>query len=98
MRDCIRPGERIVACLNQNVVYGLGMLDAERGSPLVQVPDFGGRFWVYQAVDQRTDPLLELGATYGTKPGHHLPAPAGWSGETPDGSAGCSATTRASPW
>jgi hypothetical protein len=33
----------VVACPNQVVVY------------VIQVPDFGARFWVYQVVDDRTD-------------------------------------------
>ena len=49
---------------------------------------YGGRFWVYQVVDQRTDSYVELGAMYGTAPGHYLLAPVGWDGEIPDGIAG----------
>ncbi|MFF4987016.1 DUF1254 domain-containing protein [Streptosporangium saharense] len=87
LHDYIRPEERIVACPNQGVAYGFGTLDAERGPSVAQVPDFGGRFWVYQAVDQRTDSFARLGAMYGTEPGHYLLAPARW----------CSATTPAAP-
>lgn len=88
LHDYIRPEERVVACPNQDVVYGFGTLDANRGPSVVQVPDFGGRFWVYQAVDQRTDSFVELGAMYDTKPGHYLLAHSGWDGEVPDGIAG----------
>ncbi|MCD2194791.1 DUF1214 domain-containing protein [Actinomycetospora endophytica] len=85
LRDYIRPEERLVACPNQDVVYGFGALDAQRGPSVVQVPDFGDRFWVYQAVDQRTDSFVELGKMYGTPPGHYLLAPTGWEGEVPEG-------------
>jgi hypothetical protein len=38
-------------------------------SPVViQVPDFGDRFWVYQIVDLRTDSFVQLGKMYGTTP------------------------------
>jgi hypothetical protein len=33
---------------------------------LLQVPDFGRRFWVHQVVDLRTDSFVQLGAMYGT--------------------------------
>ncbi|GAA4974263.1 DUF1254 domain-containing protein [Yinghuangia aomiensis] len=88
LHDYIRPEERIVACPNQDVVYGFGILDARRGPSVVQVPDFGGRFWVYQVVDQRTDAFAQLGAMYGTEPGHYLLAPTGWDGQVPDGIKG----------
>ncbi|MCD2444148.1 DUF1214 domain-containing protein [Agromyces sp. SYSU K20354] len=88
LHDYIRPEERIVACPNQDVVYGFGPLDANLGPAVVQVPDFGDRFWVYQVVNQRTDSFVELGKMYGTKPGHYLLAPEGWDGAVPDGIAG----------
>ncbi|MDF2805770.1 MAG: hypothetical protein K0S43_716 [Cellulosimicrobium sp.] len=88
LHDYIRPEERVVACPNQDVAYGFGTLDARRGPTVVQVPDFGERFWVYQVVDQRTDSFVELGAMYDTAPGHYLLAPETWEGEVPDGIAG----------
>ncbi|MEU6199769.1 DUF1214 domain-containing protein [Streptomyces sp. NPDC047061] len=88
LHDYILAQERIVACPNQDVVYGMGVLDARRGPSVVQVPDFGDRFWVYQVVDQRTEAFARLGAMYGTEPGCYLLAPAGWNGRVPDGIAG----------
>jgi hypothetical protein len=88
LHDYITPGERLVACPNQDVVYGFGVIDAQRGPSVVQVPDFGGRFWVYQVVDQRTDSFVRLGAMYQTKPGLYLLAPASWDGPVPGGIAG----------
>jgi hypothetical protein len=88
LHDYITPDERLVACPNQDVVYGFGILDAERGPSVVQVPDFGDRFWVCQGVDQRTDSFVRLGAMYQTKPGLYLLAPAAWDGPVPDGIAG----------
>jgi len=87
LHDYITPEERLVACPNQDVVYGFGVIDARRGPSVVQVPDFGSRFWVYQVVDQRTDSFVQLGAMYQTKPGLYLLAPASWDGEVPDGIA-----------
>jgi hypothetical protein len=88
LHDYITPAERLVACPNQDVVYGIGIIDAQRGPAVVQVPDFGGRFWVYQTVDQRTDSFVRLGAMYQTKPGLYLLAPTSWDGAVPDGITG----------
>ncbi|MDR3034862.1 MAG: DUF1214 domain-containing protein [Kitasatospora sp.] len=88
LHDYVTPGERIVACPNQDVVYGFGIIDAERGPSVVQVPDFGDRFWVYQGVDQRTDSFVRMGAMHQTKPGLYLLAPVSWDGAVPDGIAG----------
>ncbi len=85
LHDYIAPEERLVACPNQDVVYGFGLIDGSHGPSVVQVPDFGDRFWVYQAVDQRTDSFVQLGAMYGTKPGCYLLAPTSWEGSIPDG-------------
>ncbi|GAA0943061.1 DUF1214 domain-containing protein [Actinocorallia libanotica] len=66
LHDYITPEQRMVACPNQDVVYGFGMITADAGPCVIQVPDFGDRFWVYQAVDQRTESFVRLGAMYGT--------------------------------
>ena len=58
---------------------------------VVQVPDFGDRFWVYQIVDLRTDSFAQIGAMYGTTPGFYLLGGAGLEGEVPKGLRGCSA-------
>ena len=88
LHDYITPEERLVACPNQDVVYGFGVIDAKSGPSVVQVPEFGSRFWVYQVVDQRTDSFVHLGAMYQTRPGLYLLAPASWDGQVPDGIAG----------
>jgi len=88
LHDYITPEERLVACPNQDVVYGFGVIDGRRGPSVVQVPDFGDRFWVYQAVDQRTDSFVRLGAMHQTRPGLYLLAPRSWDGAVPGGIAG----------
>jgi hypothetical protein len=85
LRDYIDPAERLVACPNQDVVYGACVLALDQGPVVVQVPDFGGRFWVYQVVDLRTDSFAELGAMYGTEPGCYLLVGPDWQGELPAG-------------
>ncbi|HEX9521319.1 MAG TPA: DUF1254 domain-containing protein [Reyranella sp.] len=83
--DTVDPAERLVACPNQDVVYGLGVLALDVSPVVIQVPDFGDRFWVYQAVDLRTDSFVQLGRMYDTKPGFYLLVGPNWKGETPKG-------------
>jgi hypothetical protein len=85
LHDYITPEERLVACPNQDVVYGFGPLHPGAEPAVVQVPDFGDRFWVYQLCDQRTDSFAHLGAMYDTKPGNYLVVRADWNGKVPDG-------------
>lgn len=83
--DYITPFERYVACPNQDVVYGFGIMMLNESPVVVQVPDFGDRFWVVQLGNQRTDGIARLGAMYGSKKGFYLIVGPGWKGEVPDG-------------
>jgi len=35
---------------------------------VIQVPDFGDRFYVYGLYDHRTDEIARIGKQYGTRP------------------------------
>lgn len=85
LTDYIEPEERLVACPNQDVVYGAGSLALDLSPVVVQVPDFGGRFWVYQMVDLRTDGFVQLGKMYATTPGFYLLVGPNWQGDIPKG-------------
>jgi hypothetical protein len=85
LTDYVAPEERAVACPNQDVVYGIGALALDLSPVVVQVPDFGDRFWVYQIVDLRTDSFVQLGKMYGTTPGFYLLVGPDWTGEVPKG-------------
>jgi hypothetical protein len=85
LSDYIVPEERIVACPNQDVVYGVGALALDVSPAVIQVPDFGDRFWVYQIVDARTDSFADLGKMYGVTPGFYLLAGPNWKGSAPKG-------------
>src|SRR5215475_13502738 len=85
LTDYITPDERLVACPNQDVVYGAGSLALDIEPVVVQVPDFGDRFWVYQMVDLRTDSFVELGKMYATTPGFYLLVGPNWRGDVPKG-------------
>ena len=87
LTDYIAP-TATVPCPNQDVVYGFGILDLAKEPVVVQVPEFGDRFWVYQLGDQRTDGFAEVGKMYGTKPGAYLVVGPNWNGATPEGIAG----------
>lgn len=47
LSDYVEPAQRWVACPNQDVVYGAAVLALDVSPVIVQVPDFGKRFWVY---------------------------------------------------
>src|SRR4030095_14393086 len=81
----IEPQERLVACPNQDVVYGFGILSLEGEPVVIQLPEFRVRFWVYQIGDQRTDSFANLGAMYGSRPGFYLLAGPNWKGAKPRG-------------
>jgi hypothetical protein len=85
LTDYVDPAERSVACPNQDVVYGIGAISLDLTPVVIQVPDFGSRFWVYQVVDLRTDSFVQLGKMYGTTPGFYLLVGPTWTGETPKG-------------
>lgn len=85
LTDYISPNQRMVACPNQDVVYGFGLLALDQSPVVVQVPNFGKRYWVYQLVDNRTDSFAKMGSMYGTKPGAYLIVGPKWNGKTPKG-------------
>lgn len=85
LHDYVEPEQRWVACPNQDVVYGAGIVALDRSPVVVQVPDFGDRFWVYQVVDLRTDSYVKLGAMYDTQPGFYLLVDPDWNGDVPQG-------------
>ena len=85
LTDYVNPEERNVACPNQDVVYGLGLLALDVSPVVIQVPDFGDRFWVYQIVDLRTDSFVQLGKMHGSTPGFYLLAGPDWQGDVPKG-------------
>jgi hypothetical protein len=72
LSDYISAEQRLIPSSNYDVVYGVGALALDLSPVVIQVPDFGDRFWVYQAVDLRTDSFAELGKMYGTTPGSYL--------------------------
>ena len=84
----IDAGERFIADPNQDVVYGLGYLSLEKEPVVIQVPDFGDRFWTIPVYNARTDQMSELGQQYGTKPGFYMAVGPNWKGDTPAGIAG----------
>ena len=85
LTDYIDPAQRAVACPNQDVVYGNAVLALDRSPVVLQLPDFGERFWVCQAVDSRTDSFAELGTMYGSRPGFYLLVGPNWAGTVPAG-------------
>ncbi|WP_448107957.1 DUF1254 domain-containing protein [Pseudomonas azerbaijanoccidentalis] len=85
LSDYIDPDIRIVAHPNQDVVYGFGALALDKEAVILQVPDFGERFWMFELADQRTDSFAQVAKIYGTKPGFYLIVGPDWKGEKPAG-------------
>jgi len=84
LNDYVLPKQSFVACPNQDVAYGVAFLSLDEEPVVIQVPDFGDRFWVYALYDARTDQFGELGKAYGTEPGFYLLVGPNWSGEVPE--------------
>ena len=85
LTDYIKPEETFIVCPNQDVVYGAGFTALDKEPTVIQVPDFGNRFYVYAMYDQRTDEVGRIGQQYGTKPGFYMLVGRNWSGELPRG-------------
>jgi hypothetical protein len=79
----IAADQHFIACPNQDVAYGAGFFDLDKEAAVIQVPDFGDRFWVYALYDGRTDEFAEIGKQYGTKPGFYLMVGPNWKGDAP---------------
>lgn len=88
LSDYLSADQRFITSPNQDVVYGAGFLALDQSPVVIQVPEFGDRFWVYQVVDQRSDSFAAMGIQYGTAPGAYLLVGPEWEGETPEGIEG----------
>jgi hypothetical protein len=85
LTDYIDEKERFVSCPNQDTIYGAGYQRLNSKPVIIQVPDFGDRFWTYQLCDARTDAFANMGKQNGTKPGFYLIVGPEWKGEKPAG-------------
>lgn len=85
LTDYIKPEQSFVTCPNQDTVYGAGFCSLDQQPVVVQVPDFGQRFFTYQIIDHRTDSFASIGKQYGTKPGFYLLVGPKWKGDVPTG-------------
>jgi hypothetical protein len=85
LTDYIAPDQKFVTCPNEDTVYGAGYMSLDKQPVVVQVPDFGDRFFTFQIVDHRTDSFASIGKQYGTKPGFYLLVGPNWNGTAPTG-------------
>lgn len=85
LTDYISYKEQFVTCPNQDTVYGAGYQRVNAKPVVIQVPDFGNRFYTYQIADARTNSFGEIGKQYGSKPGFYLLVGPDWKGTVPDG-------------
>jgi hypothetical protein len=88
LTDYISYKEQFVTCPNQDTVYGAGYQRVDSKPVVIQVPDFGGRFYTYQIANARTESFGKIGKQYGTAPGFYLLVGSNWSGKVPVGITG----------
>jgi len=95
LADFLPPAQRSVPCPDQDAVHGMGVLALDVSPVVVQVPDFGQRFWAYHVLDLRGDRFARLGRVHATRPGFYLLAGPRWDGDVPRGIAGVFRSTTA---
>ena len=88
LTNYIKPDQTFIVCPNQDVVYGGGFTALDKEPEVIQVPNFGDRFYVFAMYDQRTDEIGRIGKQYGTKPGFYMIVGPTWKGEVPKGITG----------
>jgi hypothetical protein len=88
LTDYISAEEHYVTCPNQDTVYGAGFQHTDTIPVVIQVPDFGKRFFTYQIADARTNSFGQIGKQYGTKPGFYALVGPNWKGTIPAGMTG----------
>lgn len=84
LTDVVTPEFQSVPCPNRDVVYGFGLMDLKDQPVIVQVPDFGDRFWLYQIGDHRMESIGQVGKMYGTQSGFIMVVGPDWQGQTPE--------------
>ena len=88
LTDYISADEHFVTCPNQDTVYGAAFQHTDTIPVVIQVPDFGNRFYTYQIADARTNSFGKIGKQYGTKPGFYVLVGPNWKGALPSGITG----------
>ncbi len=83
LTEVVSPDFQSVPCPNRDVVYGFGLMDLSKQPVVVQVPDFGDRFWLYQVGDHRMESIGQVGSMYATQPGYLAVVGPEWRGELP---------------
>ena len=85
LTNYVSPEETFIVCPNQDVAYGGGFTELDKEPVVIQVPNFGNRFYVFALYDQRTDEVARIGKQYGTKPGFYMIVGRNWKGQVPKG-------------
>lgn len=84
LTDVVSPEFQSVPCPNRDVIYGFGLMDLKEQPVILQVPDFGNRFWLYQIGDHRMESFGQVGKMYGTPSGFVMVVGPDWQGDVPE--------------
>ncbi len=85
-RQLLGPEFTEIVAPNNDTLYSLAWLDLGTEPLVLQIPDFGNRYFVVQMVDMYTHNIEYIGArTTGFQGGTFLLAGPGWEGQSPEG-------------
>ncbi|MFH1037308.1 MAG: DUF1254 domain-containing protein [PVC group bacterium] len=85
LTDYLKPLQRSIVTPNQDTVYGVCFTDLSIEPVLIQVPDFGNRYWVLQCMDAYTDVFSSPGTVHKSGSGIYMLVGPNWEDTTPEG-------------
>lgn len=85
LTDYIQEGQHGCIDPNQDVVYGSGWADLSIEPVVIQIPDFGNRFWILHLMDAYTNVPVSPGTRMNSKPGFYMLVGPDWKGKVPAG-------------
>ena len=85
LTNYVSPDQTFIVCPEPGRCLWRWIHGLDKEPVVIQVPDFGNRFYVFALYDQRTDEIARIGKQYGTKPGFYMIVGRNWKGQVPKG-------------